>query len=132
MAFNAATDQEIDAAFEAIAHQRIPGIVVAADTLFITHRDRLVALAMRYGLPAIYSLREYAELGGLMTYGIDLRDVYRNVGVYAGRILKGSKASDLPVVQPTKFELVINMKTARALGLKIPTGVLAIADEVIE
>jgi putative ABC transport system substrate-binding protein len=130
--FNAGTDPEIDRAFENIAQRRIPGLVVAADTLFVTHRDRLVALATRYAVPAMYSLREFAASGGLMSYGIDLRDTYRNVGVYTGRILKGTKPADLPVMQPTKFELMINLKTARTLGLTIPPGVLAIADEVIE
>jgi putative ABC transport system substrate-binding protein len=130
--FNAGTDLEIETAFETIAQQRIPGLVVAADTLFVTHRDRLAALATRYAVPAIYSLREFAVLGGLMSYGIDLLDLYRYVGVYAGRILKGTKPADLPVVQPTKFQLVINLKTARAFGLTIPPHVLAVADEVIE
>jgi len=131
-AFSARTDPEIDAAFEAVAQQRIPGLVVAADTLFVTHRDRLVTLAARHAVPAIYSLREFAVLGGLMSYGIDLPDLYRNVGLYAGRVLKGAKPADLPVMQPTKFELVINLKTAARLGLTIPPGVLSIADEVIE
>jgi putative tryptophan/tyrosine transport system substrate-binding protein len=130
--FNAGTDPEIDTAFETIAQQGIPGLVVAADTLFVTHRDRLVALASRYAIPAMYSLHEFGALGGLMSYGIDLQDLYRNVGVYAGRILKGARPADLPVMQPTKFEMVINLKTAGTLGLTIPPGVLAIADEVIE
>jgi len=130
--FDAGTDLEIDTAFETIAQQRIPGLVVAADTLFVTHRDRLVALATRYAVPAMYSLHEFGDLGGLMSYGIDLQDLYRNVGVYAGRILKGAKPADLPVMQPTKFGLMLNLKTARTLGLTIPPGVLAIADEVIE
>jgi putative tryptophan/tyrosine transport system substrate-binding protein len=130
--FSAGTDSEVDTAFETLAQQRIPGLVVAADTFFVTHRDRLVALATRYAVPAMYSLREFGASGGLMSYGIDLQDLYRNVGVYAGRILKGTKPADLPVMQPTKFELMINLKTAGTLGLTIPPGVLAIADEVIE
>ncbi|TMJ87050.1 MAG: hypothetical protein E6G79_05090 [Alphaproteobacteria bacterium] len=108
------------------------GLVVAADTLFVTHRDRLVALAARHAVPAIYSLREFAALGGLMSYGIDLQDLYRNVGLYAGRILKGTRPADLPIMQPTKFEMVINMKTARKLDLAVPATLLAQADEVIE
>ena len=130
--FSARTDPEIDAAFAAVAQEKIAGLVVAADTLFVTHRDRLVTLAARYAVPAIYSLREFASLGGLMSYGIDLQDLYRNVGVYAGRVLKGANPADLPVMQPTKFELVINTKTAANLGLNIPPDVLSIADEVIE
>jgi putative tryptophan/tyrosine transport system substrate-binding protein len=130
--FNASTDPEIDAAFEAVAQQHIRGLVVAADTLFVTHRDRLVGLAARHGVPAIYSLREFTALGGLMSYGIDLQELYRNVGLYVGRILKGTRPSDLPVMQPTKFEMVINMKTARELDLTVPATLLAQADEVIE
>jgi putative tryptophan/tyrosine transport system substrate-binding protein len=130
--FNARTDPEIDAAFETVAQRRIRGLVVAADTLFVTHRDRLVALAARHAVPAIYSLREFAALGGLMSYGIDLQDLYRNVGLYAGRILKGTRPADLPIMQPTKFEMVINMKTARKLDLAVPATLLAQADEVIE
>jgi putative tryptophan/tyrosine transport system substrate-binding protein len=130
--FKAATDQEIDSAFEAVDLQRIPGLVVALDMLFVMRRDRLVGLAARHGVPTIYGLREYATLGGLISYGIEVQDAYRNVGIYAGRILKGSKPADLPIIQPTKFELVINLTTARTLGLTIPSGVLAIADEVIE
>ena len=130
--FNARTDPEINAAFETVAKQHIRGLVVAADTLFVTHRDRLVALAARHAVPAIYSLREFAALGGLMSYGIDLQDMYRNVGLYVGGILKGIKPADLPVMQPTKFEMVINRKTARELDLPVPATLLALADEVIE
>jgi ABC-type uncharacterized transport system substrate-binding protein len=128
----ARTDREIDAAFDSVAQHRIPALAVVADPFFVTRRDKLVALAVRHAVPSMYSFREYTSAGGLMSYGIDLADVYRQVGVYAGRILKGAKPSDLPVVQPTKFELVINLKTAKALGLDVPEKLLALADEVIE
>jgi ABC-type uncharacterized transport system substrate-binding protein len=126
------TDQEIDAAFESVAQKRIPALMVLSDPFFNTRRDKLVMLAARYSIPAIYPLREYAVAGGLMSYGIDLPDAYRQAGLYVGRILKGAKPSELPVLQPTKFQFVINWKTASRLGLSIPPGVLAIADEVIE
>jgi putative tryptophan/tyrosine transport system substrate-binding protein len=128
----ASTDREIDTAFESVAQNRIPALAVAVDTFFITRRDKLAALAARHAAPTMYSLRDYATAGGLMSYGIDLSDVYRQVGVYAGRILKGAKPADLPVVQPTKFEFVINLKTAKALGVKFSDNLMSLADEVIE
>jgi putative ABC transport system substrate-binding protein len=128
----AGTDGEIDAAFDGFARQRVEALVVTASTFFDTRRSRILALAERHGIPAIYQFREYAAAGGLMSYGIDLPHVYQQVGAYAGRILKGEKPAELPVVQPTKFELVINLKTAKALGLAVPDKLLAIADEVIE
>ena len=128
----ASSDHEIDTAFEFASQQSIPALVVAGDAFLNTRRDRVAALATRHALPAMYSFRDYAVAGGLMSYGIDLLDVYRQVGIQAGRILKGAKPADLPVVQPTKFELVINLKAAKALGLNFPPGLLAIADEVIE
>jgi putative ABC transport system substrate-binding protein len=128
----ASTDGEIDAAFESVAQNRIPALAMAGDPFFNSRRDKLVALAARYAVPSMYSFRDYAVAGGLMSYGIDLPDVYRQIGVYVGRILKGAKPADMPVEQPTKFEFVINLKTAKALGLTVPEGLLNAADEVIE
>jgi putative ABC transport system substrate-binding protein len=126
------TDREIEAAFETIAQHRIAAVAVAASPFFDTRRDKLVALAARHSVPTIYQFREFVAAGGLVSYGIDPIDAYRQVGVYAGRILKGAKPSDLPVLQPTKFELVINLKTAKALGLDVPLHLQQLADEVIE
>jgi putative tryptophan/tyrosine transport system substrate-binding protein len=126
------TDREIEAAFETVTQQRIPALAVAASPFFDTRRDKFVGLAARHTVPTIFHFPEFVEAGGLMSYGIDFSDAYRLVGVYTGRVLKGAKPGDLPVMQANKFEFVINLKTARALGLTIPGDVLAIADEVIE
>ncbi|HET9685723.1 MAG TPA: ABC transporter substrate-binding protein [Pseudolabrys sp.] len=128
----ARNDQELEAAFKFIVQERLPALLVPADAFFAASRDRLTELAARNAVPAIYSLREAAISGGLMSYGNDLSDTYRLIGTYAARIVKGEKPADLPVLQPTKFQFVLNLKTAKALGLAIPSGVLAIADEVIE
>ena len=128
----ASTDGEIDAAFESVAQNRIPALAMAGDPFFNSRRDKLVALAARHAVPSMYSFRDYAVAGGLMSYGIDLPDVYRQIGVYVGRILKGAKPADMPVEQPTKFEFVINLKTAKALGITVPAGLISFADEVIE
>jgi putative tryptophan/tyrosine transport system substrate-binding protein len=130
--FRASSVAEIEAAYEAIARERIPAVMVAADVFFDTRREQLIALAARHAVPVMYQFREYAAAGGLISYGIDLPDNYRHVGVYAGRVLKGAKPADLPVMQTTKFEFVINVKTAKALGVKISDNLLSLADEVIE
>jgi putative tryptophan/tyrosine transport system substrate-binding protein len=128
----ASTDDEIDKAFDTISKERIPAVLQAADPFFDTRRGKLVTLAARHAVPTMYHFREFAIADGLMSYGIDILDVYYQVGVYTGQILKGTQPADMPVMQPTKFELVINLKTAKALGLEVPPTLLARADEVIE
>ncbi len=123
---------EIDTAFATLVQRGTGAIVVAGDALFINRHDQIVTLAARNAVPATYNLREYAQAGGLMSYGADIFDTYHQAGVYAGQILRGVKPADLPVMLPTKFPLVINLKTAKALGLTVPPGMLAIADQVIE
>ena len=128
----ASTDGEIDAAFTSIAQKRVESLLVLPDSLFSTRRVQLVIQAARHGVPAIYYDRSHAEAGGLMSYGANITDVYRQAGVYVGRVLKGEKPANMPVLQPTKFELVINMQTARAFGITVPPTLLAVADELIE
>ena len=129
---SASTQGDLGSALKTAVHQQARALIVGADPLFYIHRDQLIALATRESIPTIYFEREFVAAGGLMSYGTDFADAYRHLGAYVGRILKGEKARDLPVLQPTKFELAINMKTAKGLGLVIPPGVVAIADEVIE
>ena len=130
--FTASTGAEIDTAFASLVQKRADALVVHPDNLFINRRVQLITLAARHAVPVIYALRPDAEAGGLMSYGTKLADAHRQAGVYAGRILKGAKPTDLPVVQPTKFEFVINLQTAKTIGLTVPTTLLARADEVIE
>ena len=126
------TENEIEAAFDTLVRDRIDALFVAPDTYFVSQRDQFVTLTARYRIPAAYSTREEVEAGGLMSYGANNHEMWRQVGVYTGRILKGAKPGDLPVVQATKFEFIINAETARMLGLTVPPSLLAIADEVIE
>ena len=129
---SARSEIELDAAFASMLEQRISTLVAASDPYFFNRRDQIVELAARHGVPAIYYLRDFTRAGGLMSYGNNLTDMYRLVGVYVGRILKGEKPTDLPVSQSTKFEFVINLQTARALGVTIPESLRLSADEVIE
>src|ERR1700720_1808953 len=130
--FNAATESEIDAAFAALSARRLGALLIANHPLFTTRREQIIALAARHAVPTIYVEREFARSGGLISYGTDLPEVYRLTGGYAGRILRGDKPADLPVLLPTKFEMIINLRTAKMLGLEVPDKLIALADEVIE
>jgi putative ABC transport system substrate-binding protein len=129
---NASTIGEIDAAFATLARERADALFVAADAFFVSRAVQFATLTARDRVPATYSLRDYVAVGGLMSYGTDIANVFHQVGVYVGSILKGAKPADLPVLQSTKFEFAINLQTARALGMEVPSGLLAIVDEVIE
>jgi putative ABC transport system substrate-binding protein len=130
--FNAGTNLDIDAVFASLAQKRTDALLVTPDPLFSNRRVQLVTLALHYRIPTIYFSREFADTGGLMSYGPNQMDMYRQVGIYTGRILKGQKPADLPVLQAIKFELFINQQTAKTLGLEIPSNLLALADEVID
>jgi putative tryptophan/tyrosine transport system substrate-binding protein len=129
---NTTSERDIDAAFATLLERRAGALVVGSDPLFFRFSDKLIELAARHAMPAIYIVREFPEAGGLMSYGSRQNDAYRQAGIYVGKILQGAKPADLPVMQPTKFELMINMKTAKALGLTVPLHLQQIADEVIE
>jgi ABC-type uncharacterized transport system substrate-binding protein len=128
----ASTNDDIDRAFATLVNKRADAFLVSTDALFVTRRVQLVTLAARHAVPAMYFRREFAEAGGLMSYGSNLADQFRQNGIYAGRILKGEKPAEMPVQLPTKFEFVVNLQTAKALGIDVPTTLLARADEVIE
>jgi putative ABC transport system substrate-binding protein len=130
--FRASTDDEIDAAFGAISRARIAALAITADPFFDTRRDKLVALATRYAVPTMYHFREFVQAGGLISYGIDASAAYRQAGIYSGQVLRGANPTDLPIMQATKFLLIINLKAAKALGIKISDNLLSLADEVIE
>ena len=129
---NASTDDDLDAAFAGLVKLRASGLIVPAEAFFDSHRDRLVVLSARHAVAAIYPWRDYVVAGGLMSYGSSLTDSYRRAGIYAGRILKGERPADLPVQQPIKFELVINLKTAKTLGITVPQSLLLRADELVQ
>ncbi len=129
---SATTDAEIEAGFAALVKAGIAGLFVQNRPFFDSRRGQILALSYRYNLPGIFHIPEYPADGGLMSYGASLSDTYRQLGVYAGKILRGAKPDDLPVLRPTKFELVINTKTAKALGLAVPQSILIAADELIE
>jgi putative ABC transport system substrate-binding protein len=130
--FRAASPSDLEPVFETISHQRIGALFVGSDTMLASQRAQIVALAAHNRIPAIYERRDYPDAGGLMSYGHNRVEAYRLLGLYAGRILKGDKPADLPVIQPTRFDFVINLKTAKSLGLEVPQTLLVSADEVIE
>ena len=129
---NASTEREIDAAFTTFAQQQVGAVVIASDPFLISRREQIVSLAARHGMPGIYSVRDWVAAGGLISYGNSLREAYRHAGLYVGRILRGAKPADLPIERLTKFEFVINLTTAKALGLTVPASFLSLADELIE
>jgi putative ABC transport system substrate-binding protein len=130
--FNASTNREIDNAFAALVQKRVEALLVAPNSLFTDRRVQITTLAARHVVPAMYPLREFTDIGGLMSYGANIADQYRQVGIYTARILKGDKPADLPIMQASKFEFILNLQTARTLGIDVPPTLLAIADEVIE